>query len=55
MGSLRDTLANAIKWTLAAFGVIFVYEFTSVVVGVSIGFYAVFAGVSVSSIDIQWL
>ena len=55
MGSLRDTVANAVKWTLAAFGVIFVYEFTSVVVGVVIGIYAVFAGISVADIDIQWL
>ena len=55
MGSLRDTVANAVTWTLAAFGVIFAYEFTSVVVGVFIGIYAVVAGISVADIDIQWL
>lgn len=55
MGSLRDAVANAIKWTIAAFGVIFAYEFTSVLAGALIGIYAVFAGISVFDIDIQWL
>ncbi len=55
MGSLRDTVANAIKWTLAAFGVIFVYELTSVAAGALIGVYTAFAGISVSDIDIQLL
>ena len=55
MGGLRDTVANAVKWTLAAFGVIFAYEFTSVVVGVIVGVYAAIAGISVAGIDIQWL
>lgn len=55
MGSLRDTLANVVKWTLAAFSVILAYEFTSVAVGVLVGFFAVFTGISVDDIDIQWL
>lgn len=55
MGSLGNTLANAIKWTLAAFGVIAVYGFTSVIVGVLVNIYAVFADISVYDIDIQWL
>lgn len=55
MGSLRDTLANAIKWTLAAFGVIFAYEFVSVLVGAGVGIFAALTGISIYGLDIQWL